>query len=254
MSVGDGVTAVKPGDRVFTTRSVSGAYATHGLFDAAQVGVLPPSISFEQGAAIGTPYATAYRALFQRAKARAGDVVLVHGASGAVGVAAVQLCRWAGLSVIGTAGTDDGLKAVKDLGATHAFNHRAGSVKDDVLAATGGAGVDVIVEMLSNENLGADLEMLARGGTVAIVGCRGEATVNPRLLMGKEAAAMGVMLGGASARDWKEIFAALSAAMDSGAVAPVVGAKFAGLAGAADAHVEVMARASGLPGKVVLVL
>ena len=83
----------------------------------------PTNVSFEQGAAIGVPYGTAYRGLFQRAEAKPAETVLVHGASGGVGTAAVQLARAAGMTVIGTAGSDDGMKLVTEQGAHHVLNH-----------------------------------------------------------------------------------------------------------------------------------
>src|SRR5215470_7703707 len=105
--VGSDVRDFKPGDRVYTAGSVSGTYAEFALCKTEQVHRLPANISFGQGAAMGTPYATAYRGLFQRAQAGPGETVLVHGASGGVGMAAVQLARSRGLCVLGTAGSDE---------------------------------------------------------------------------------------------------------------------------------------------------
>jgi len=116
--VGNEVTAFKQGDRVYTDGSLTGSYAEFALCDLSQVHPLPANISFSQGAALGVPYATAYRALFQRGQARAGESVLVHGASGGVGIAAVQLARAHGMNVLGTAGTERGLQLVLEQGAT----------------------------------------------------------------------------------------------------------------------------------------
>ena len=91
--IGESVAEFEPGDRVYTAGSVSGTYAEFALCKADQVYPLPANVSFAQGAAIGTPYATAYRGLFQRGHAKPGETVLVHGASGGVGTAAVQLAR-----------------------------------------------------------------------------------------------------------------------------------------------------------------
>jgi NADPH2:quinone reductase len=101
--VGPDVNEFKPGDRVYTAGSISGTYAEFALCKKEQVHPLPAKVSFAQGAAMGTPYATAYRGLFQRACAKPGETVLVHGASGGVGTAAVQLARAHGLRVFGTA-------------------------------------------------------------------------------------------------------------------------------------------------------
>lgn len=105
------------GDRVYLSGSLSGTYAQYCLCDASQVHVLPDPLSFEQGAAVGIAYRTAYRALFQRAHAKPGQTVFVHGASGGVGLAAVQLCRMSGIRVIGSAGTPEGMEAVSAQGA-----------------------------------------------------------------------------------------------------------------------------------------
>src|SRR5206468_12661486 len=171
--VGSDVNELKPGDRVYTARSVSGTYAEFALFTTEQVHPLPANVSFAKGAAIGTPYATAYRGLFQRAEAKPGETVLVHGASGGVGTAAVQLARSRGLRVFGTAGSDEGRNLVREQGAHEVFDHRAPDHFEEIMKATRGHGVAVIVELLANVNLGKDLTILAKGGRVAIVGSRG---------------------------------------------------------------------------------
>src|ERR1700693_4182607 len=163
-AVGEGVTRVKAGDRVYLAGSLSGTYAEQALCEESQVQALPQKVNFAQGAAVHVPYATAYRALFQLAHAQPGETVLVHGASGGVGVAAVQLARAAGLTVIGTGGTEKGRKMVLDEGAHHAVDHRAPDYLEKVIALTGGRGVDVVLEMLANVNLGKVLPVLARNG------------------------------------------------------------------------------------------
>src|ERR1700741_4349844 len=116
-AVGAGVSRVKPGDRVYVGGSVSGAYAEMSLCNEGQVHPLPGQVTFSQGAAMNVPYATAYHALFHRAHGDAGESVLVHGASGGVGIAAVQLARARGMTVIGTAGTERGMRIVAEQGA-----------------------------------------------------------------------------------------------------------------------------------------
>jgi len=124
-AVGDGVVAVAAGDRVYTSETVTGAYAEFALCSASRVHPLPASVSYAQGAAVGVPYATAWRALFQRVRAVPGETVLVHGASGGVGIAAVQIARAAGLRVFGTAGTDEGIALVSRERAHAVFDHRS---------------------------------------------------------------------------------------------------------------------------------
>jgi NADPH2:quinone reductase len=124
-AVGEKVLRVKPGDRVYTAGSITGAYAEFAACEEAQVYPLPGNASFAQGAALGVPYATAFHALVQRARAIAGETVLVHGASGGVGTAAVQIARSRGLRVFGTAGTERGRQLVLEQGAHQVFDHRA---------------------------------------------------------------------------------------------------------------------------------
>ena len=106
------------------------------------------------------PYATAYRALFQRARATPGETVLIHGASGGVGTAAIQLARAAGLQIIGTVGSEKGEQLARDLGAHHVLNHRAPDYLGELMKITENRGVNIILEMLANVNLGKDLTCL----------------------------------------------------------------------------------------------
>ncbi|KAJ0044304.1 hypothetical protein NL108_003342, partial [Boleophthalmus pectinirostris] len=192
--VGEGVSGIKKGDRVFSTFTVTGGYAEFTVAAEDCVYKLPDNLDFTQGAAIGIPYFTAYRALVHKARVKPGETVLIHGASGGVGVAACQLARALGLKVLGTAGTPEGLKLVLNNGAHLAFNHREDGYTDKIMEATGGEGVNVIVEMLSNVNLDKDLKMLAYGGRVIVVGARGSIQIDPRDTMTKESCIMGVAL------------------------------------------------------------
>jgi NADPH2:quinone reductase len=249
-AVGNGVKRVKVGERVYVGRSISGTYADQALCEEAQVWPIPPHISYAQGAGVNVPYATAYRALFQRAHARAGETVLVHGASGGVGIAAVQLARAAGLRVIGTASTDRGKKLVKDEGAHEVIDHSQPDAFDKLLAATGGRGYEIILEMLANVNLGRDLTILAPFGRVVVIGSRGTVEINPRDAMQKNSAIMGVSLPNTPPEELLGIHAALVAGLENKTLRPVVGKEFP-LPEAPRAHVAVME--SGSYGKIVLV-
>jgi len=251
-AVGEGVTSVKVGDRVYTSGSLSGTYAEQTLCTEARVHPLPANVSFEQGAAMGVAYGTAYRALFQRGGGKRGEEVLVHGASGGVGTAAVQLARAAGLLVMGTAGTDAGLKLVKEQGAHHAVNHTAAGYLDELMKLTGGRGFDLIIEMLANKNLANDLGLLAKKGRVVVVGSRGPIEINPRDAMTREADIRGMTLFGATEQELREIHAALGVGLENGTLRPVIGQTFP-LAEAARAHEEIM-KHSGALGKIVLVV
>ena len=246
---GANVTEFKAGDRVYTAGSVTGTYAEFALCKKEQVHPLPANVSFAQGAALGTPYATAYRGLLQRAVAKPGETALVHGASGGVGIAAVQLARAHGLRVFGTAGSQEGLRLVREQGAHEVFDHRTADHFDQIMKATGGHGVDVIVEMLANVNLGKDLTILAKGGRVVIIGSRGPAEINPRDTMQRDADIRGMILPNTPPAEMASIHAALVAGLEEGALRPVIGKEFP-LADAAEAHRAVME--PGALGKIVL--
>lgn len=249
-SAGKDVTRVGVGDRVYTAGTLTGAYAELALCKEAQVYRLPEKVSFEQGAALGIPYATAYRALFQKACAAAGNTVLVHGASGGVGIAAVQLARAGGFRVFGTAGTDEGRRLVKEQGAHEVLDHSAPGYLEEILRLTGNAGVDVIVEMLANVNLAKDLGVLAKRGRVVIVGSRGSVEINPRDIMIRDAAVHGMLLFNATEQELSQIHAALASGLENGSLRPVI-AQTMPLGEAPRAHHEVMA--PGARGKIVLV-
>ncbi|MFZ0916740.1 MAG: NADPH:quinone reductase [Candidatus Udaeobacter sp.] len=247
--VGPNVNEFKAGDRVYTAGSISGAYAEFALCKTVQVHPLPANISFAQGAAVGTPYATAYRGLFQRAEAKPGETVLVHGASGGVGTAVVQLARARGLRVFGTAGSEEGRKLAREQGAHEVFDHRAPDHFTQIMKATGGRGVDVIVELVANVNLGDDLTILANGGRVAIIGSRGRVEINPRDAMQRDVDLRGMVLPNTPPPELASIHAALVAGLENGTLRPVIGKEFP-LAEAAQAHHAVME--PGAVGKIVL--
>src|SRR5271154_3023539 len=221
-AIGEGIKKVKAGDRVYTARTVTGAYAQYALALEEQVFRLPEKISYAQGAAVYVPYATAYHALYHSAQAHASETVLVHGASGGVGTATVQIARAAGLTVFGTAGTAKGLELAMREGAHQAFNHTKAGYTDEIMKATGGRGVDIILEMLANVNLAADLKMLATNGRIIVVGNRGEVTINARELMARRASARGFTLWAITDAEANEIHAALYAGFENGTLRPVV--------------------------------
>jgi NADPH2:quinone reductase len=248
--VGPDVNEFKPGDRVYTAGSVSGTYAEFALCKKEQAHPLPANVSFAQGAAMGTPYVTAYRGLLQRADAMPGETVLVHGASGGVGTAAVQLARARGLRVFGTAGSDDGMKLAREQGAHEVFDHRAADHFEQIMNATHRRGVDVIVELLANVNLGKDLTILAKAGRVAVIGSRGRVEIDPRDTMQRDADIRGMVMPNIPPKELASIHAALVAGLESGTLRPVIGKEFP-LAEAAQAHRAVMQ--PGALGKIVLV-
>jgi NADPH2:quinone reductase len=252
--VGAEVKGFAPGDRVYIggpgyAPSGSGTYAERAICPPAHVHPLPTRASFAQGAALGVPYATAYRALFQRAAARPGETVLVHGATGGVGIASVELAHARGLRVIGSGGTPPGLATVREHGADVVVNHRAPDYTDEIMRATTGRGVNVIVEMAAHVNLDRDLALLARGGRVVVVGNRGRIEIDARQAMGRDAAILGMTLFNVSDDDLVEIHSAITAGLANGTLNPVTGREMP-LADAARAHEAIME--PGALGKIVL--
>uniref|UniRef100_A0A8C0A4H9 Crystallin zeta n=1 Tax=Bos mutus grunniens TaxID=30521 RepID=A0A8C0A4H9_BOSMU len=219
-AVGESVSAFKKGDRVFTTRTISGGYAEYALAADHTVYTLPEKLDFKQGAAIGIPYFTAYRALLHSACVKPGESVLVHGASGGVGIAACQIARAYGLKVLGTASTEEGQKIVLENGAHKVFNHKEANYIDKIKKSVGEKGVDVIIEMLANVNLSNDLNLLSHGGRVI--------------------------------EEFQQFAAALQAGMEIGWLRPVIGPQYL-LEKATQAHENII-HSSGATGKMILLL
>ena len=249
-SVGEGVKRFAVGDRVYTAGTLSGAYAERCLCSEQQVYRLPQRVGFEQGAGVSLPYVTAYRALFDIAHAKPAETVLIHGASGGVGIAALQLACSAGMRVIGTAGSDRGRSLITENGAHSTLDHGSMGHLDQVMTLTDGHGVDILIEMLANVNLGKDLEVLAKGGRVVVIGSRGPAEIDPRDLMIRDAAVFGMLVFNAPESQLAAIHAALFAGLDNGSLHPAVG-QVLPLSDAPQAHEAVMEK--GAYGKVVLV-
>ena len=251
-AVGEGVSAFQPGDRVYAAGSVRGSwndcYAERLLRRADQVFALPEGVSFAQGSALGVPYGTAYRALFQRAGARAGETILVHGASGAVGSAALQLAASHGITAIGTAGSERGCDLVKAQGA-HVLDHTAEGYLDSVAELCGGKGPDVILEMLADVNLANDMEVAGHGGRIVVIGNRGAIEINARVAMMKDLDIRGMALPNTPDKAMAEIHTALGKGLAAGELKPVIGVEMP-LAEASAAHVKVLE--PGAYGKIVL--
>jgi NADPH:quinone reductase len=249
-AVGPGVTSVKPGDRVYVGGSVTGAYAEMSLCNEAQVHPLPGNVTFAQGAAMNVPYATAFHALIHRAHGEAGESVLVHGASGGVGVAAVQIARARGMKVIGTAGTERGRRLVSEQGAHHVLDHSAPGYLDEIAKLTGGQGVNVVLEMLANANLQKDLGIIAMGGRIAVIGNRGTTEINARSAMNKNAAILGVALFNTTPAQLAGLHGALVEGLANGTLRPVIAMELP-LGQASRAHEAVME--PGHHGKIALI-
>ena len=248
-SVGPGVTNVHTGDRVYMAKTVTGAYAEYALALESQVHPLPAKVTFAQGAGVWVPYGTAYHALYHSAKAQASETVLVHGASGGVGIAAVQLARALGLTVFGTASTQKGRDLVQREGAHQVFDHSKSGYLDEIMKASGGRGVDIVLEMLANVNLANDMKLLATNGRIIVIGNRGEISINPRDLMARRGSIRAFTLWAITPAEETQIHAGIIAGLENATLRPVV-AKELPLADAPRAHTEILT--SGAAGKIVL--
>jgi NADPH:quinone reductase len=249
-AVGAEVKKLKVGQRVFTLGTITGSYAKKTVALQTRVFELSEKLSFEEGAAIGTPFTTAYRALFDRAQARPAEKLLVHGGSGGVGNAAIQMAKNYGMTIFATAGSAKGLELLRQLGADHALNHKEADYLKKLMDLTKGSGVDVILEMLANVNLGKDLTVLAKKGRVAVIGSRGSVEINPRDTMAREAEIRGVTMNAASDEEIVATHARLRAGFDRGLYKIIIGTKMP-LADAPKAHEQVLKE--GSYGKIVLI-
>lgn len=249
-AIGSGAAGLKVGDRVYVGGTRSGAYAEFCLCEPSQVHPLPANATFAQGAAMNVPYATAFHALFHRAHGESGETVLVHGASGGVGIAAVQLARARGLTVIGTASTERGRKLVLAEGAHHVLDHTAPGYLDECVRLTGGQGPAIIMEMLANVNLQKDLGVIGMRGRIVVIGNRGVGEINARFAMNKNATILGMALTHASPSELAGIHSALVEGLRNGTLRPVIAQEIP-LGQAARSHEAVME--AGHHGKIVLV-
>jgi len=252
-SVGKGVSEFNIGDRVFVGTglgfNMTGCYAEKVVRPAADVARLPDNVSFTAGAALGVPYVTAHYGLFARGNAVAGETVFIHGASGSVGTAAIQLAKRAGLKVIGSGGSDKGRQLILDEGADHVVDHTSDGYLEKARQLSGGEGPALILEMLANVNLAADLDLVAKYGRIIVIGNRGEITINPRVTMMKDLDIKGLALFNGTREQMESIVDDLLLGLSDGSLRPVVGREMP-LADAAKSHTDVLA--PGAYGKIVL--
>ena len=228
------------GDRVWVTGSVSGTYAQYCVCFVSDVHPLPANLSFDQGAALGIPYRTAYRALVRFGCAKRGESVLVHGASGAVGVATLQIAKQLGMyPIVATCSSDSAAGMLAAAGATEVVRHGCCPVL-----------VDVVIENLANKNLGSDFKTIKKHGRIVIVGNRGETTVNPRDLMRSEGVVTG-FVGAGSLEDKANADSFIQVGIETLALQPVVGHTFS-LAEIAAAHTEIISHSMGSRGKLIV--
>ena len=250
--VGSKVTAVKEGDRVYgsTTDGMNNAYAEYVAVKENFVHPLPDELSYSQGAAIPVPYFTAYRALIHLANAQPGETVFVHGASGGVGIAAVQIAHGMGMRVIGTAGTPQGEELVRKSGADHVVNHREEGYIETVRKAVGDKGADIVIENAANKNLKNDIDLVCAGGRIGVVGGLGDISINPLNLLLKEVAVFGVYFFKISSQQLLQTRNAIRAGVEAGWLRPQIWKELP-LEKASEAH-DLLCSGSGAQGKIVL--
>ena len=247
VELGANVTGFEVGQRVYFSRNLTGSSAEFAACAATHTYPLADALSFEEGACLGIPYTTAHRALFGRANGKAGDKVLVHGATGAVGIATVQLALAAGMDVVASAGTDAGADLLRQQGVKSVIMHN----EADHLAPyqSLATGFDIVIEMLANHNLDQDLKALAFGGCVAVVGNRGTVEINPRDLMARDASVIGVALANVKPAELAMIAKSLRPLFEKGVLKPVIRHSYP-LAELAQAHEDVLK--SGALGNLVI--
>ena len=200
---------------------------------------------------MGVPSFTAYRALFTRGNAQPGDSVFIHGATGAVGLSAVQFAKDMGLFVVGSSGSTEGEQLLRGIGCDEVVCHREEGYLDRLLEIRP-EGFNLCLEMLANINLGKDLPIMARHGRVMVIGSRGEVNINPRDCMMKEVDVRGVFLFQSTPEELWRMGRFMYSKMENGVLRPFVGKRYA-LSDAPLAHDDVIERPNNLLGNIVLI-
>jgi NADPH:quinone reductase-like Zn-dependent oxidoreductase len=180
-ALGAGVPGPAPGTRV-TALTRFGGYATHAVTDARAVAPIPDDMDAGVAAALPTQYGTAYFCAEEMVRLHAGDHVLVHAAAGGVGTALVQLCKRHGCIIYGTAGSEDKLKYLRELGVDHPINYRTVDFADAVRRLRGADGLDVIFDSLGGAAVRKGVQLLAAGGRMVCFGAAARTTGSPQLL------------------------------------------------------------------------
>ncbi|HEY6430442.1 MAG TPA: NADPH:quinone oxidoreductase family protein [Acetobacteraceae bacterium] len=253
VAVGPGVTRFKSGDMVMS-RHRTGAFATLAIAQEDACDPVPPGLDLESAAVLRSGHGTAYHALLQRGRLRAGEWVLVHGAAGGIGIAAIQIARLSGARVIATASSDAKRAACMEEGAEHALDYRAGFV-DRVKELTSGRGVDIVYDPIGAAVTEESLRCLAYGGRLLILGFLGggPASLRSNYLLIKAIEAIGVYMGGFQGNQ-PDLFTsntqAILALAAEGKIRPRISHRFP-LERAAEAIQAVMDRA--VIGKAVLI-
>lgn len=252
--IGTGVAGWRVGDRVMALLP-GGGYAAEAVVHAGSALPVPERLSLEEAAAVPEVFLTAYLNLFELGGLAAGGSALVHGGGSGVGTAAIQLCRTAGARVIVTAGSDEKCARCRELGADVAVNYRRESFAERVREATGGRGVDVVLDSIGAAYLADNLASLALGGRLVLIGLMGgaKAEIGLAALLGRRLSVIGSTLRTRPVEEKAAIVAGFQARfgdeLASGRIRPVVD-RILPLESVADAHRAM--KASEHFGKIVL--
>ena len=194
--VGEGVSHVKVGDKVIAFVA-QGAFAEQAVAPAAAVMPMPPGMDFDTAAAITLTYGTSHHAVVDRAQLKAGETMLVLGAAGGVGLAAIEIGKALGATVIAAASTDDKLAVCREHGADVVINYSKEDLREAVKAATGGKGPDVVYDPVGGEYAEPAFRSIAWRGRYLVVGfANGDIPKLPlNLMLLKGASLVGVFWG-----------------------------------------------------------
>ncbi|OQR80418.1 quinone oxidoreductase-like [Tropilaelaps mercedesae] len=252
--IGSSINHLKVGDQVWFCAAVGtphGSYAEFAVVQGTDTWVLPKGVGLQIGAALGVPYLTAYRALLVKGKCRSGQIVFIHGGSGAVGQACVQIAKKEGLRVVATAGSDTGEEILRGLKVDGVFSHR-GKGYVDYIRDKFPEGFDLIVEMRADLNLSSDCVLAGRNGRILVVGNRGPThTLNARHIMLTEVSIIGVALMASTKAEWEAGAAYVSKGVGEGWLAPRISKEYP-LEDAPQAHIDIIEATEGATGKLLL--
>jgi len=229
-AVGDGVTRFKVGDRVFGGVGFGG-FAEQVVVKERALRTMPASMSFQEASGISTTYGTSFYALKQRAALRPGETLLVLGAAGGVGLAAVELGKAMGARVIAAASSADKLEAARRSGADELIDYSDGELKEKVKALTGGAGADVIYDPVGGDLFQQCLRCINWYGRLLVIGFAGGEIpkVPANLILLKSCSVVGVFYGAWSAREPVEAasnFQEILGFYERGLIKPMIGREY----------------------------
>jgi NADPH:quinone reductase len=211
IEVGAGVDDRAVGDRVVALNA-AGSHASRRAVPAMATWPIPEGLDAARAASVPVALGTAYECLFTAGNLEAGQTALVHAGAGGVGVAAIQLAKQAGATVISTASSDEKLERLKELGLDHGINYASENFVERTRELTDGRGADVILDSVGGKNLVDSVAALAYGGTLVSVGesARAGSNVEARELWGQNQTLRGVFLGGAMLAEYPRIHAMIA--------------------------------------------